>query len=73
MGVLSLSLHAQPTRETILAHTALIQKMLTDSCQILTDSPVLARIVHDSDKIPTDTCKYLLILDVGIEFLLIYL
>jgi hypothetical protein len=73
MGVLSLSLHALPTRENILAHTALIQEILTDSCQILTDRPVLALIVHDSDMIPTDTCKYLLIPDVGIEFLLIYL
>ncbi len=61
------------TRENILAHTARIQEILTDSCQILTDRPVLARIVHDSDMIPTDTCKYLLIPDVGIEFLLIYL
>ena len=67
MGVLSLSLHALPTRENILAHTALIQEILTDSCQILTDRPVLARIVHDSDMIPTDTCKYLLIPDVGIH------
>ena len=67
MGFLSLSLHAQPN---MLAHTALIQEILTDNCQILTDSQYVllcwlfsahsAHIVQNTYRlqihtIPTDT------------------
>ena len=62
MGFLSLSLDTQPT---LLAHTALIQKILTDSCQLLLCSAHSAHIVqntaHSAD-IVQNTYRYMHIL-----------